>query len=373
MLGLGLPPARPGVALDLTGLDRVIDHAARDLTITVEAGIRLSVLAELLARENQWLPIDVPHSERATLGGALATNASGPRRLAYGTLRDYVIGITVVNEEGKETRAGGRVVKNVAGYDLCKLHIGALGTLGIITQATLKVRPRPESRAMLALGCSPVVLDLLLDLLHGCRTRPVCIESLNAAAARYLAHDLHLDLPETAWVTLVGFEDHAETARWQVDHLESAVTSCVAHRDITRSRLDPEERIWRALTDFPLRSDATLSVKANLLPRALPSFRQRLSTLPEPTVLRIHAGNGIVHAHFFGGLTLDRARTLVEKLRALAAAGQGNVIVTHCPPEWKRSLPVWGVPRDDGWLMTRIKQQLDPNDVFNPGRFLPPS
>src|SRR6202030_783750 len=118
-------------------------------TITVQAGITLGRLQDLLATENQRLPVDVPHPDRATLGGALAVNASGPRRPGFGPLRDYVIGITTVNDEGQETKAGGRVVKNVAGYDLCKLHIGALGTLGILTQVTLKVLPRPETQALL--------------------------------------------------------------------------------------------------------------------------------------------------------------------------------------------------------------------------------
>src|SRR5260370_6777693 len=143
------------------------------MTVTVRAGITLAGLRDLLAGEKQRLPVDVPHADRATLGGALAVNVSGPRRFGFGTLRDYVIGISTINDEGQETKAGGRVVKNVAGYDLCKLHIGALGTLGIITQATLKVRPLPEAQALLTLGCDSANLGSLLDRLHASRTRPV--------------------------------------------------------------------------------------------------------------------------------------------------------------------------------------------------------
>src|SRR5262245_38483222 len=148
MLDLGLPPSRSGLGIDLTALDRVIDYPARDMTITLEAGITLARLQALLAKEGQRLPVDVPRPEQATLGGALATNTSGPRRFGFGTWRDYVIGITTINDQGQETKAGGRVVKNVAGYDLCKLHIGALGTLGIISQVTLKLRPLPEENAL---------------------------------------------------------------------------------------------------------------------------------------------------------------------------------------------------------------------------------
>src|SRR5262249_27759773 len=145
MRDVGPPPPRPGLGVGLRGLNEGVDYPARDMTITAGAGIRVAELQRVLAAENQRLPLDVPRPGQATLGGVLALDVSGPRRLGAGTARDYVIGITTVNDEGQQTKAGGRVVKNVAGYDLCKLHVGAMGTLGIITQVTLKVRPRPES------------------------------------------------------------------------------------------------------------------------------------------------------------------------------------------------------------------------------------
>src|SRR5207244_8591438 len=126
---------------------------------------------QLLATENQRLPIDVPQSDRATLGGTLAANVSGPRRYGFGTLRDYVLGISVVNDEGQEIKAGGRVVKNVAGYDLCKLYIGSLGTLGIITQGTPKLKPLPEERALVTFGCEAENVDQTLEVLYRSRTR----------------------------------------------------------------------------------------------------------------------------------------------------------------------------------------------------------
>ena len=172
MLDLGLPPSRPGWAVDVRSLNHVIDYPARDMTITVQAGVTVAELQRVLAAENQRLPVDVPRADRATLGGALAANVSGPRRYGFGTLRDYVLGISTVNDEGQEVKAGGRVVKNVAGYDLCKLHVGALGTLGVIVQATLKVRPIPEAQALLTLGCDAAGLEALLDRLHDSRTRP---------------------------------------------------------------------------------------------------------------------------------------------------------------------------------------------------------
>src|SRR5262249_25511784 len=137
MLHIGFPPTRSGIGVDLRRLDQVIDFPARDMTVTVQSGITIAKLQALLKGERQQLPVDIPMAEQATLGGALATNASGPRRYGYGTLRDYVIGISAVNDEGQEIKAGGRVVKNVAGYDLCKLYIGSSWTFAVITHVTL--------------------------------------------------------------------------------------------------------------------------------------------------------------------------------------------------------------------------------------------
>src|SRR5437764_11890108 len=149
------------------------------MTVTVQAGITVAKLQETLAAEGQWLPVDVPDPERATIGGAVALNVSGPRRFSQGTLRDYVIGISFVTDEGVEVKAGGRVVKNVAGYDLMKLQIGAVGTLGVVTQLTLKVKPRPEASAVLVFGCAGNSLGAVLDLVHASKSRPVAVELWN--------------------------------------------------------------------------------------------------------------------------------------------------------------------------------------------------
>src|SRR4051812_24718986 len=143
----GIAPTQPGDALDLTGLNRVVDYTPRDMTIVVEAGMRMSELAATLASEGQQLPIDVPRAGEATLGGVIATNWSGPRRFGHGTIRDYIIGVNAVDGRGTAFKGGGRVVKNVAGYDFCKLLTGSLGTLAVITQVALKVKPKLECMA----------------------------------------------------------------------------------------------------------------------------------------------------------------------------------------------------------------------------------
>ncbi len=156
-LDFGLPARDPGLGLSLAGLKRVVDYPARDMTVTVEAGISMDLLAGTLAKEKQRLPIDLPNAHRATLGGVLATNTCGSSRFGHGTLRDYVIGITAVDGRGVFFHGGGRVVKNVAGYDFCKLLTGSMGTLGVVTQLTLRVKPIPERTQTIA--CPVVAWD----------------------------------------------------------------------------------------------------------------------------------------------------------------------------------------------------------------------
>lgn len=132
--------------VDTRGMDRVVEYDPADLTVTVEAGCRFDVLDAALAEHGQWLPADVPSPARTTVGGMIAAGLAGPLRRTYGSLRDQIIGIEWVGGEGQVLRSGGRVVKNVAGYDLMKLHVGARGRLGVVTKATFRVRPRPAER-----------------------------------------------------------------------------------------------------------------------------------------------------------------------------------------------------------------------------------
>jgi glycolate dehydrogenase FAD-binding subunit len=369
MFDYGLPPTRPGFCLDLRNLCQVIDYPARDMTITVQAGITVSKLQELLASENQRLPIDVPQPDRATLGGIIATNVSGPRRYGFGTLRDYVIGISVINDQGQEVKAGGRVVKNVAGYDLCKLYIGSLGTLGIITQVTLKLKPRPEEQALILIACGQDKLDLALDEVHHSRTRPVCVDLLNPGAAAYIKPQAGVTLPEDTWVLAVGFEDNRESVQWQIRQLLTELSAAGFAMVETRTG-EAAEPLWRMLAEFPAREGVRVTFKANILPRTTAAFCRQASALSQQLMLQAHAGNGIVIGHARSDLTLEQARRMLNVLQNSATAAEGNVIVPRCPSDWKREIPIWGIPRGDMWLMRAIKEKLDPRRLFNPCRFV---
>jgi glycolate oxidase FAD binding subunit len=344
-LELGLPPTKPGIACDTTALSAIIDYPARDMTITAQAGITLAALQAELAKEGQWLPIDVPSPERATLGGAVATNASGPRRYGYGTLRDYVIGISFVTDDGVEVKAGGRVVKNVAGYDLMKLQIGALGTLGVVTQLTLKVKPKPEASAAVALSCDSAALAGVLDLLAATKTRPVAVELLNQEAVVALQSGVlrpPLASSDVQWLILVAFEEKAAAVRWQVSTLLAELKPAPV-RDVTEL---PDASALDAITALQLRPESRLIGKLSVLPSKL---AEAVTKLPARAAVHAHALSGVIWVH--------ADESLPE-----------GAVIRRCPPERKKSLPVWGEPGPSWELMRHVKRTLDPDRVFNPGR-----
>jgi glycolate oxidase FAD binding subunit len=370
MLNYGLPPTRPGHGVDFRQLDEVIDFPARDMTITVQAGITVRRLQEIAAAENLGLPVDVPLAERATLGGAIATNVSGPRRYGFGTMRDYVIGITVINDEGQETKAGGRVVKNVAGYDLCKLHVGALGTLGVITQATLKLKPLPERSRMVVLACKSH-LTALLDRLHMSRARPVFVTvvSPKASAAICQTGKGSDSLAQDDWIVLVGLEGNEEAIAWQAKQLDTEVSHlCVPLSIIGANAIS--DSTWRSLVDFPLSEPASVTFKANVLPSAMAAFCENLIAFGSLPVMHAHAGSGIVIGHLDPAMTREEAVRLIRRIIELTVPQGGNLTLLRCPPAWKKDLPIWGEPRSDSWLMRVVKDKLDPRGIFNPGRFV---
>ncbi|MBY0461537.1 MAG: FAD-binding oxidoreductase, partial [Gemmataceae bacterium] len=314
----------------------------RDMTITARAGTTVAHLQAELAKEGQWLPVDVPSPERATLGGILAVNASGPRRLACGTLRDYVIGISFVTDDGVEVKAGGRVVKNVAGYDLMKLQIGALGTLGVVTQVTLKVRPRPEAACAVLVECSAANLTAVFDRVWVSKTRPVAVELLNAAARRAAGVGPPADPAGGAdvWALLVAFEEKAAAVRWQVatllDELKSAPVAAV--REL------PDTSLLDALTGLQQRPESRFIGKWAVVPSLLPAEALRL---PAGAPVHAHALNGVIWAHADEPLP-------------------PGAVVYRCPPGFPKA-PTGGRPGE--WeLMRHVKKTLDPDNVFNPGR-----
>ena len=365
-LDYGGTPRLPGVALDTTALARVIDYPAADMTITVEAGLTLAALQDVLAREGQRLPLDAPHPDRATLGGIFACNASGPRRFGAGRPRDLLLGVTFATSEGKLVKGGGRVVKNVAGYDFPKLLTGSLGTLGILTQLTLKVRPKPEASALMVFGFDDAgALDQALARLNTSDTRPMALDLANASAAEVLGPEGLPDLPAHPWTLFVGFEDNAASVAWQMERLAQELRPVAPALTLRGAEADP---YWAELTAFAAREHGPLSFVAGLPPSAVTPFAGKLD--PSNWVVRAHAGNGIVQAHATEDWPHETLQAAIAPLRAEAGRLGGYLTLSRCPTDWKDRLRVWGDPRSDWDLAAKVKHALDPAGLMNPGRFV---
>jgi len=369
-LDFGLPPKLAGIGLSLAKLDRIIDYPARDMTITVEAGVRMRALAAALAAENQRLPIDVPRADEATVGGVVATNFNGPRRYGHGSVRDYVIGISAVDGHGTPFKGGGRVVKNVAGYDFCKLLTGSLGTLGVITQLTMKLRPIPEELSVVA--CRPKDLptaeQLLSDLVHS-QTTPAAIELLSgeswqrdpALANTTDANSLNL---------VVAFEGTATEVGWMVEQLDREWQS----RHVNMAAViagDEAADLMQRLAEFPAAAESPLVLKASVVPSATTKLVEAFLDVEPQCSIQAHAGNGIVIARMTrfpdGGLS----RSLVGGLQTIAGAHHGNVVVLSNPAGTEMTpQSMWGGNTGPIWLMDSVKQRFDPRNILNPGRFV---
>lgn len=362
--GYPLPPGTLSVATG--GLSRVVDYPARDMTITVEAGLRVEELQQLLKAERQRVPVDVAQAHRATIGGAIATNTSGPSRFAHGTFRDCVIGISAVDGRGRLFSAGGRVVKNVAGYDLCKLLVGSLGTLAVVTQVTLRLRPLPETRRLWwSTFRNLPAIDVVLEKLLTSETRPTAVEVLNAKAAWQIRSEVQRPLPADRPVLCVAFEGNPAEIRWQIDTLRRELAT---HGALEQQVVEDAaaESLWQSLVEYQAASDDPLTFQATLPPSRLTDL---LSLASDADVaLQAHAADGIVIGHFPDSCTrLEDAASCVSTLRAQAERDGGALVIWSCEQSWKERLDVFGRARPQQRVADGIRAALDPCGLLNPG------
>ena len=335
----------------LENLNRVIDFPARDMTITVEAGIRMAELTKLLATENLRLPIDVPQAEHATLGGVIATNWSGARRFGCGTMRDYVIGISAVDATGREFKAGGRVVKNVAGYDLCKLLVGSRGTLAFITQVTLKLRPIPETSALVRFTFDSLKpIDSFLERLLTSATRPIVLDVLASPAAK----------PQL----IVGYEGAVRETNWQIETLltESRPFEPLASESLVGSAADP---LWKELRDFVL-TPTFATIKGSFPPSRILEFTRLAADAG--IVVQTHAGNGIVVGRLPSHVTTaEQASLKLKPLREFVRTCGGSMSVLSGPSTLATDDSMNTVSMSSLKWSKEIQQQLDPLNLLAPG------
>ena len=305
-------------------LNGLIDYPARDMTVTVQAGMRVSELQTLLAGEHQQLPIDIPQAQQATIGGAIATNTSGSSRFGYGTFRDYVIGISAVDGQGRLFSAGGRVVKNVAGYDLCKLMIGSMGTLGVITQVTLKLIPKPRCRMFVLAGCQHAsIVEAALSTLNLSSTRPVIMDLLNDKMAQQLQAETGQQLPEEPYVLCIGYAGETEETNWQTAAVAPELQSSQTGPPMVISGM-AAENLWHGLTEAQSLSPAPCIFQATLLPSRVAAFVELCSQ--RGVAVQAYAGSGLVIGQLPDGCTNPQAAAqLLSPLREQAQGCGGSL------------------------------------------------
>ncbi len=343
-LDWGAAPDGVDVIVDTTRLDRVLEHAAGDLVVRAQAGVRLADLQRTLATSHQRIALDPPHPG-ATLGGVVAAASSGPLRVGYGTPRDLLIGVTVALADGTLARSGGKVVKNVAGYDLGKLYCGSFGTLGVVTDMVFRLHPRPATAAYLAVG------------LDGADEVAAAVRRLRAA--QLVPAAVEVERTDTGYRLTVLLEGVAPGVRARAQHAGELLGAAEVQRPSSWGDLPQAAGgLLVKMVAEPAAVGVSLRAVADVLGGLDPGYQ-----------LRGSAGVNVLYGAAGGAGDPELVRAAVERLRSALAGHDGSVVVLQAPAAVRRRLDVWG-PTNGLALMRRIKHELDPGRVLAPGRFV---
>jgi glycolate oxidase subunit GlcD len=369
----GNPLAKVDLVVSTRRLNRIIVHEPADLITVTEAGVTLEELNRTLATKGQWLPLDPADDGRATVGGVVATGVGGAQQFGYGPPRRHVIGMKVVLADGSLIKVGGRVVKNVAGYDLCKLFTGSYGTLGIIVEVNFKLRPLPfETRTLLAWGARDELLSFGRRVITG-RLFPVAAELLSPVLVKEVRPEAkeHLLLLRFAG-SEAGVSHQSKTALEFIESHQS-INACV--------KLD-DAPIWQSVAAVPLRLSQDIAWRVGLLPADIGRFLERLNEAPETSFepmwqaslgdgrirvvdLQAQVENNSDNIDSVGGKAFSQAMGRLERLRALAETFGSPLIIENAPTEIRSRNSSWRDFGSTAGLMQRVKEQLDPGGVFS--------
>jgi glycolate oxidase FAD binding subunit len=356
-MALGNIPRNVEVVIALDKLDKLIEHDDANLTATVQAGIKLSALQQRLKEGNQFLAIDPPQADHATIGGTVAANINGPRRLLYGSVRDLVIGMKIVLPSGEQIKAGGKVVKNVAGYDLCKLFTGSLGTLGIITEVTFKMAPLPETAAtFVAQGTQADCVKIAREIFSS-TLLPAAMTLFNGDAAQAQGFQTQ-GAALAVWV-----EGFAGAVERHLTDIQSIAARTDAGTEILRD--NAHRGFWKSVCDFG-------SGRETILYRVtvpVASVDAVLIALEQWNGTRVitHVGTGTILIQSSGE---PDGIARFAKLTETANDHRGHAVVLAAPHALKNGIDVWGPAPPSTNIMREIKAQFDPHCLLNPGRFV---
>lgn len=350
-LAWGNPPSRADLILSTARLNRVLEHAWADLTVTVEAGCTIQTLQETAAQHGQRLALDPLWPERATVGGILSTNDSGALRLRFGSLRDLIIGVTIALPDGTLASSGGKVVKNVAGYDLPKLVTGAFGTLGVITRAVFRLHPLPHhTRSFTISSTNPEDTQQLILNIQDSKLAHVALQS-HFAAERLASIDILFE------GTKAGLDAQAAHLRTLC---QSGQISEASH-DAWNARQD----LW----SLPNPAETAIA-KISILPAGLARTIELFRCAADSSRL---SWRSLIYATGLGWLHLEgpasQLRQALASLRADLEKTGGSLVLLQGPANLA-AFDTWGTPGDALPLMQSVKSRLDPNRTLNPGRFL---
>ena len=407
-INLGGVPSRPGMVIDMTGIDQVVAHNYADLTATFQAGVTFRQVSDTLSHHGQLLAIDPPLPGRATVGGTLAAGVSGPMKWHFGHPRDTVIGMKVVQPDGQVTKSGGQVVKNVSGYDMSRLHVGGLGSLGIILEASFKLTPVPmyEKTILAAFRGIEETRNAALGIFNS-HVMPLAMTAFDASTA----HRIGMEAAQGQWRLAVRLGGRSRTLDRQVDDVTNICNQTdTCEQDPIEGR--SAEQLWESLRDFGWDTENAppLAIHVTSLPSDLckivsavdqtqcpaldpsivaqpafgavdifwyPSSPSPLTGQPETPSPLMGEGWGegdpksSIHPVPGYEKTLsDEVRLLISKFQRSITQIGGSAIVQRCPLEVKRDIDVWGGEPPGIETMRRLKKQYDPNNTMNPGRFV---
>jgi glycolate oxidase FAD binding subunit len=348
-LGWGPAPTAVDVLISTARLNAVVAHRHGDLTATLQAGATLANVNRALAEHRQWIPLDPPWADRATIGGLVATNDSGPRRHRYGAPRDLIIGVEFARADGRLAKGGGIVVKNVAGYDLPRLLSGSFGSLAVIVSATFKLYP-------LTIASRTLIVPLAKTSELGVLTSKLTNGHLTPTALEFATHPLRL---------LVRFESIEASVMQQSQTFEHQMAD--AGFSVQAVPQGDEERVWKEHARFADDNRGAL-VKVSVLPTQLPNAIDSIARLAGDAgyVASGRAGLGVFLVRILGDDGLQK-RT-IEGLRGSLPSGKGGAVLVKGSPALRASIDVWGPIGDSLPLMRAVKQQFDPVGVLSPGR-----
>jgi glycolate oxidase FAD binding subunit len=357
-LGWGAPPGSGDLVIDTTRLDRVIEHAAGDLVVKVEAGVPMDRLAEVLAASGQRLAVDRPLAG-STVGGTLATGAAGPLRLRYGTARDLIIGVTIVRADGSVAKSGGKVVKNVAGYDLGKLFTGSYGTLGLIVEAAFRLHPLPAAgRYVITTAAEARAAGQAVQAVLHSSVVPTAVEI-----------DAPPDGPLTLAVLIEGVIESLPARTEEVVRLlgrpGQGGPGGQGGQPAAAEREEPPDWWGRYPADILMRVVAPPAA----LPDVIDKVRDSADRSGAAAHLRGSAGAGVYDVGLPAGTEPGAAVRLIESLRPELAVFGATLVAVNIPEEVRTQVDQWG-PVPSLPLMRRVKDQFDPGHRLAPGRFV---